>query len=77
MVFEKLRAGQRVFLRIPIRVAFEVDGLETVGGIARRAAGGNGNGMAGCHPDTIAQLCQNEMPRERLARIRLDGARRL
>lgn len=61
MVLEKQRAWQRVFLRIPIRVAFEMDRLEAVGGIARRAAGGNGIRFAEGHADRIAQMRRNEM----------------
>ncbi len=37
-VLEELRARQRVFLRVPIGIRFEVDFLEAVGGIAARAA---------------------------------------
>ena len=42
MVAEELRRRQRVFLRIPIHVALEMNLLEAVGRIAGRAAGGDG-----------------------------------
>ena len=37
-VLEKLRARKRVFLRIPILIAFEMDFLKTIRRIFRRAA---------------------------------------
>jgi hypothetical protein len=40
VVAEKLGAGQRIFVGIPIGVPFEMKGLEPVGRIAQRAAVG-------------------------------------
>src|SRR5207245_1471954 len=46
---------RRLWLRIPIRIGFEMDFLEAVGGIARRSASRNGN-RAAAHLGKVTQI---------------------
>ena len=53
-VLEKLRARERVFLGIPILIAFEMDLLEAIRRILCRAAM-RGNDLFGLHAGILAQ----------------------
>ena len=62
-VLEELRARQRIFLGIPIRVAFEMNRFEPVGRVHRRAAGGEGCATVRHCGGAYARIRKRRMPR--------------